>query len=80
MPLALLAFFFLPDDPERTGTFVFTQAELDLAKQRNLVAGRAPSSPWTWPKIWAILKSWPTIFFILYSTMSIVSRAHTYFH
>lgn len=72
LPLALLAFLFLPDDPARTRVFVFTQAELELAQNRNEVAGRAKASPWTWRKAWAIFRSWQALAFIFYSTMSIV--------
>ena len=75
LPLSVLAFFFLPDDPERTRRFVFTESELQLAKDRNLLAGRAEASPWTWRKAWNIARSWQAILFIFYSTMSIVSHA-----
>ncbi|WVW78050.1 hypothetical protein I302_100001 [Kwoniella bestiolae CBS 10118] len=78
-PLATLAFFFLPDDPARTGTLVFTKEELELAKNRNIAAGRAEATPWTWRKAWSILKSWEAIAFIFYSTMSIVIQSSLIF-
>ncbi|KAM0747648.1 MFS general substrate transporter [Meredithblackwellia eburnea MCA 4105] len=72
LPLSIMAFFFLPDDPARTGTRIFTQHELEMAKERNVRAGRASAQPWTRKKVIKILTAWPTILFCLYSCMSII--------
>lgn len=58
LPIAAASFFFLPDVPETTRAWYFSQDEIRIAKKRVELEGRANRAPYTWEKIKRILTSW----------------------
>ncbi|KEZ41669.1 Major facilitator superfamily transporter [Scedosporium apiospermum] len=58
LPIAISGFFFLPDLPEITNAWYLTPAEIDLAKRRMELEGRATRAPYTKSKFRKIFSSW----------------------
>ncbi|KAG4436104.1 hypothetical protein IFR05_008424 [Cadophora sp. M221] len=71
LPVAVLAFFFLPDTPGTAKpNWVFTAREVELAKERMARVGRTPEGkPYTLKTILGYLTSWKTLLFTLIFTM-----------
>ncbi|KAK0109452.1 hypothetical protein ONS95_002145 [Cadophora gregata] len=71
LPVAVLAFFFLPDTPGTARpNWVFTAREIEIAKERMARAGRTPEGkPYTVRTILGYLTSWKTLLFTLIFTM-----------
>ncbi|KIW12193.1 hypothetical protein PV08_09469 [Exophiala spinifera] len=70
-PIAVLAFFCLPDTPftAKPG-WLFTERDLEIARNRMSLAGRAPEGkPYTFEVILGYLTSWKTLLFTLIFTM-----------
>lgn len=59
LPIAVAGFFFLPDVPEITRAFYFTEDEKKIAQHRMKLEGRANREPFTLKKIKRIFTSWP---------------------
>jgi ACS family pantothenate transporter-like MFS transporter len=60
LPIGVLGYFFLPDFPETSRAFFFSQSEIDFAKQRLQQKGYTPlgAAPWDRKKIFRIAKHW----------------------
>ncbi|KAF2674098.1 putative pantothenate transporter liz1 [Microthyrium microscopicum] len=71
LPIAILAFFFLPDTPGTAKpNWLFSEREIEIARKRMSVAGRvAEGKPYTVKSILGYLTSWKTILFTLVFTM-----------
>ncbi|KAI8935617.1 hypothetical protein NX059_007146 [Plenodomus lindquistii] len=81
-PIALAAYFFLPDTPAcAKPTWVFSQREIQLGINRMDRAGRRPEgNPYTWKMIGSFLLSWKTLLFTLvFAMQSFVMLPHTSF-
>ncbi|KAH8586080.1 putative pantothenate transporter liz1 [Bisporella sp. PMI_857] len=67
LPVAVVAFFFLPDTPNTAKpTWVFTARDIEIAKERMALAGRAAEGkPYTFKGILGYLTSWKTLLFTL---------------
>ncbi|EPE33309.1 MFS general substrate transporter [Glarea lozoyensis ATCC 20868] len=71
LPVAVLAYFFLPDTPHTAKpTWVFTERDIEIAKERMERVGRQPEGkPYTFKTILGYLTSWKTLLFTLIFTM-----------
>ncbi|KXJ96475.1 pantothenate transporter liz1 [Microdochium bolleyi] len=58
LPIALASFFFMPDVPEITKAWWLTEAEIELAKKRMALEGRATRGKYTKAKFKKIFSSW----------------------
>ncbi|KAI1458486.1 MFS general substrate transporter [Annulohypoxylon moriforme] len=58
LPIAIAGFFFFPDVPEITRAWWLTKDEIDLAKKRMEVEGRANRGSYTKAKVKKIFSSW----------------------
>ena len=58
LPIAVSGFFFLPDVPEITRAWYLTPDEIQLARKRMELEGRAPRAPYTKAKFRRIFTSW----------------------
>ncbi|KAH7129740.1 major facilitator superfamily domain-containing protein [Dactylonectria estremocensis] len=58
LPIAISGFFFLPDVPEITKVWYLTEDEIELAKTRMKLEGRANREPYTKDKFRKIFSSW----------------------
>ncbi|KAI5458315.1 major facilitator superfamily domain-containing protein [Mariannaea sp. PMI_226] len=58
LPIAISGFFFLPDVPEITSVWYLTEQEIELAKKRMKLEGRANRAPYTKAKFRKIFSSW----------------------
>ncbi|KAK0702408.1 major facilitator superfamily domain-containing protein [Lasiosphaeris hirsuta] len=58
LPIAAASFFFLPDVPETTKAWYFSEDEVRIGKKRMELEGRASREPYTLAKIKRILSSW----------------------
>ncbi|KAH7161872.1 major facilitator superfamily domain-containing protein [Dactylonectria macrodidyma] len=58
LPIAISGFFFLPDVPEITNVWYLTEDEIELAKKRMKLEGRANREPYTREKFRKIFSSW----------------------
>ncbi|KAH6665184.1 putative pantothenate transporter liz1 [Halenospora varia] len=67
LPVAVLAFFFLPDTPGTAKpNWLFSESEIELARERMARAGRVPEGkPYTVKNILGYLNSWKTLLFTL---------------
>ncbi|KAL6249511.1 hypothetical protein RBB50_003364 [Rhinocladiella similis] len=70
-PIAVLAYFCLPDTPfTAKPNWLFTERDLEIARTRMSKAGRAPEGkPYTPQVILGYLTSWKTLLFTLIFTM-----------
>ncbi|KAJ9607884.1 hypothetical protein H2200_007963 [Cladophialophora chaetospira] len=66
-PIAALAYFFLPDTPGTAKpNWVFTERDIEIARERMQRAGRTPEGkPYTVKVILGYLTSWKTLLFTL---------------
>ncbi|KAB5560044.1 putative pantothenate transporter liz1 [Coniochaeta sp. 2T2.1] len=71
LPVAILAFFFLPDTPGTAkANWIFTEREIEIARERMANVGRAPEGkPYSAKVILGYFKSWKTLLFTLIFTM-----------
>jgi ACS family pantothenate transporter-like MFS transporter len=71
LPIAVLAYFFLPDTPGTAKpNWIFTERDIQLAQERMKRAGRKPEGkPYTTRTILGFLTSWKTLLFTLIFTM-----------
>jgi MFS transporter, ACS family, pantothenate transporter len=58
LPIAISGFFFLPDLPEITDAWYLSAEEIQIAKKRMELEGRAPRAPYTRAKFRKIFSSW----------------------
>ncbi|OAK94215.1 putative pantothenate transporter liz1 [Phaeosphaeriaceae sp. SRC1lsM3a] len=70
-PIAVLAYFFLPDTPGTAKpNWIFTERDLEIARERMAAAGRKPEGqPYTIKTFLGFLTSWKTLLFTLIFTM-----------
>ncbi|KAG0652965.1 Pantothenate transporter liz1 [Hyphodiscus hymeniophilus] len=75
LPLAILAYFFLPDTPGTAKpNWLFTERDVKIARERMSRVGRVPEGkPYTAKVILGYLTSWKTILFTLIFTKLISS-------
>ncbi|KAB5547251.1 putative pantothenate transporter liz1 [Coniochaeta sp. 2T2.1] len=71
LPVAILAFFFLPDTPGTAkANWIFTEREIEIARERMANVGRAPEGkPYSAKVILGYFRSWKTLLFTLIFTM-----------
>ncbi|KAH7093496.1 putative pantothenate transporter liz1 [Paraphoma chrysanthemicola] len=71
LPIAVLAYFFLPDTPGTAKpNWIFTERDLEIARDRMAKAGRRPEGqPYTIRTFTGFLTSWKTLLFTLIFTM-----------
>ncbi|KAK5065087.1 hypothetical protein LTR84_000923 [Exophiala bonariae] len=71
LPIAVLAYFFLPDVPGNAKpNWLFSEREIELAKERMARAGRTlQGTPYSVKTIFGYLTSWKTILFTLIFTI-----------
>jgi MFS transporter, ACS family, pantothenate transporter len=71
LPIAISGYFFMPDLPEITKIWYFTPDEIELAKKRMSLEGRAQRAPYTKSKFKKIFSSWHiyalTLIYILFN-------------
>lgn len=65
LPIAISGFFFMPDVPEITRVWYLTEAEVQLAKKRMEIEGRAERAPYTRAKFRRIFSSWHIYMLVL---------------
>ncbi|KAH3905847.1 hypothetical protein HBH56_214360 [Parastagonospora nodorum] len=67
MPVAIAAYFFLPDTPGTAKpNWIFTERDLHIARERMARAGRKPEgTPYTVKTIFEYLTNWKTLLFTL---------------
>ncbi|KAI6321389.1 hypothetical protein MCOR34_002590 [Pyricularia oryzae] len=58
LPIAIAGYFFFPDVPEITKAWWLTEAEIDIARKRMALEGRANRAPYTKQKFKKIFSSW----------------------
>ncbi|OQU94482.1 hypothetical protein CLAIMM_00836 [Cladophialophora immunda] len=58
LPIAIAGFFVIPDFPDITRAWYFTEQDIALARKRIQLEGRATRQPYTRAKFWKILTSW----------------------
>jgi ACS family pantothenate transporter-like MFS transporter len=82
LPIGILGYFFLPDFPETSRAFFFSQSEIDFAKQRLERSGYTPlgAAPWDRKKIFRIAKHWqfwilPFGYFLIQSALPVQQPA-----
>lgn len=69
LPIAISGFFFMPDLPEITKVWYLTPREIELAKKRMELEGRAQRSPYTKAKFRKIFSSWHIYTLVLLYTL-----------
>ncbi|KAF2499872.1 putative pantothenate transporter liz1 [Lophium mytilinum] len=71
LPIAILAYFFLPDTPGTAKpSWIFSERDIQIAKERMARAGRKPEGkPYTVKTFLGFLTSWKTLLFTLIFTM-----------
>ncbi|KAF2444153.1 putative pantothenate transporter liz1 [Karstenula rhodostoma CBS 690.94] len=71
LPIAVLAYFFLPDTPGTAKpNWIFSERDIQIAQERMTRAGRKPEGkPYTIRTILGFLTSWKTLLFTLIFTM-----------
>lgn len=71
LPIAVSGFFFFPDVPEITKIWYLTPDEIQIAKKRMELEGRAQRSPYTKSKFKKIFSSWHiyglTLIYVLFN-------------
>ncbi|KAF5023037.1 hypothetical protein F66182_4921 [Fusarium sp. NRRL 66182] len=71
LPIALLGFAFFPDVPEISRSWWLSKDDVELAKHRMTLEGRANRAPYTWEKVKKIFSSWHiyllTLLYILFN-------------
>ncbi|RVX66581.1 hypothetical protein B0A52_09458 [Exophiala mesophila] len=82
LPIAVLAFFFLPDTPGTAKpSWVFTERDIEIARERMAKAGRvAEGKPYTFKVILGYLTSWKTLLFtLIFAQQSFTTQPFTSF-
>ncbi|KAF4952430.1 hypothetical protein FSARC_12647 [Fusarium sarcochroum] len=71
LPIALAGFAFFPDVPEISRSWWLTKDDIELAKRRMTLEGRANRAPFTWAKVKKIFTGWHiyllTLLYILFN-------------